>query len=501
MYKESVKTGRRDFLRTSICTLAGSSLSMVGGFSNVSMGEKVKETGKPRKTQDGKRPNVLIIMTDQQAGESMSFEMGRISGNYLNTPNMDRICAEGVAFNQAYCANPLCLPSRTSMLSGRYPHETGVQNNAPDDADRERVRSLPSLGRIFRQAGYKTGYIGKFHTPYDHQKEFEYTANMRANGADPRMLEPTKSFLKEQKDSEHPFFLVTSFNNPHNICEWARGDRGEDLPDGAVYDPPLHSCPPLRTNHKPPRNEIEIMEFMRRSYHATDMTPVADFSYADWRKLQWGYYRMVEIVDRRIGNILEALRQSGHEQNTLVVFLSDHGEGQGAHEWNQKTVFFDESTRVPFAFHWPGVIDPGIRNQLVQTGIDLMPTLCGLADINPPENLPGIDLTDVIMRNDSIDREYIVSSTHFIQGAPVNGTERRPRGRMVRSRRFKYCIYSEGEIREELYDMLNDPGEMKNLAQKTDYRDIVKQHKEYLTEHCHKHGDDFFELTPEEEGL
>ncbi|MBS3771979.1 MAG: sulfatase-like hydrolase/transferase [Bacteroidales bacterium] len=430
-------------------------------------------------------------MTDQQAGDAMSCRMSKIGKNYLNTPNMDRLCNEGVRFERAYCATPLSLPSRTSMLSGRYPHQTGVEDNSPDKASRERCRTFTTLGTTFQRAGYNTAYIGKFHTPYDPRKEFDHIANIRNNGADPRMLEPAAAFLEEQRNAEKPFFLVTSFNNPHNICEWARGDRGQQLPDGPIESPSLDVCPPLRSNHLPPRNETDIMKFMRKSYHATDMTPVGDFTEADWRKLQWAYYRMIEIVDRRIGKVLDALRRSGHEQNTLVVFLSDHGECQGAHRWNQKTVFFDESSRVPLAFHWPGVIEPGSREQLVQTGTDLFPTLCGLSDVTPPANLPGLDLTNIIMNNTHKKRDYIVTSTHFIQGEPVDGVKHTPYGRMVRSQQYKYCVYDEGKRREELYDMFNDPGEMENLAYKNEYNKIIQQHRNYLAEHCRKHNDSF----------
>jgi len=222
------------------------------------------------------------------------------------------------------------------------------------------------------------------------------------------------------------------------------------------------------------------------------MMPVADFSEADWRRLQFGYYRMIEMVDRRLGEIMESLRAAGLEDNTLVVFVSDHGDGQGAHKWNQKTVFYDESCRVPFAFYRPGKIEPGSRDQPVQTGIDLMPTLCGMAGIPPPDNsLPGNDLSGIITRNETGERDYIVAGTHFIQGEPIDGVKHTPNGRMVRSRQYKYCVYDVGEDSEELYDMLNDPWEMSNLAANPDCRGILHEHREYLIEYCRAHQDEF----------
>jgi len=479
---------RRRFLKTSFCALAGPLLTKCEpAGSHLALTRPLGND----KSRSQKRPNILLIMTDQQSGDAMSCRMNKIGKNSLNTPNMDRLCTEGLSFDRAYCANPLSLPSRTSILSGRYPHQTGVENNSPDKTSRENCRTFTTLGSVFQWAGYNTAYIGKFHTPYNPQKEFNYIANIRNNGADPNMLEPATAFIEKQSIADRPFFLVTSFNNPHNICEWARGVRGNELPDGQVNKPSIEICPPLRTNHLPPENEPDIMAFMRKSYHATRMTPVGDFTRADWRKLQWAYYRMIEIVDKRIGKLLDVLHKTGQAQDTLVVFLSDHGECQGAHRWNQKTVFFDESSRVPLAFYWPGMIESGCRKQLIHTGIDLFPTLCDMAGVTPPSDLPGLDLTDIIMNNSPQKRDYIVTSNHFIQGEPVSGIKHTPYGRMVRGQQYKYCVYDEGEKSEELYDMLNDPGEMVNLAYKSKYNKIIQQYRNYLSEHCRKYNDGF----------
>ncbi len=433
-----------------------------------------------------RRPNILLLMTDQQSADAMSC---RIGDRYLHTPAMDGLAAEGTLMSRAYCANPLCMPSRTSTFTGRYPHQTGVLANERNSLDAAR---FPLMGKVFQAAGYDTGYVGKWHLPLAKSDKathgFGFMANIKNNGADPASGKPAAEFIR--KNRRRPFLLVTSFVNPHNICEWARGQK---LPEGPIgRPPPPGQCPPRVPNHGPPAKETDIMALMRRSYQASWVFPVADFDDAKWRQYVWAYYRMIEMVDAEIGRVLDALRQSGQEKNTLVVFTSDHGDCQGAHGWNQKTVFYDESSRVPLILRQPGVTVPGRSNRLVQTGIDLVPTLCRHAGVPLPEGLPGISLAETVRGETAEDpREYLVVSNKMIQGAPIDGVTPIPSGRMVRSRRYKYCLYDQGRRRESLVDMENDPGEMVNLAQSESARQVLHQHRNYLAQWCRDMGDRF----------
>ena len=229
------------------------------------------------------------------------------------------------------------------------------------------------------------------------------------------------------------------------------------------------------------------MALMRRSYQASQMFPVGNFDDAKWRQYEWAYYRLVEKVDAQIGIVLQALRESGHERDTLIVMLADHGDCQGAHLWNQKTVFYEEASRVPFVLSHPGVIEPGRSKRLVNTGIDLIPTLCDYAGIAAPEGLPGLSV-----KNASGDpRKYVVVSNKMDQGAPINGHLPTPTGRMVRGQRYKYCAYSEGRHPESLVDLLEDPGEMVNLAVDPRFKSILVEHRAMLAEWCSTTHDTF----------
>ena len=436
-----------------------------------------------------KKPNILLIMTDQQSADAMSRRIGK---RYLNTPAVDSIAAAGTFFTRAYCSNPLCIPSRTSLFSGLYPHQTKVQTNS--DAKKFDPESARCMGAIFRDAGYDTALIGKWHIAFPEKDAaahgFELTA-IKNNGFDSEVAVRAEEFLRTKRTK--PFLLVASFINPHNICEWARGDK---LPDGEVGTPPaLDQCPPLIENHPPMENEPDIVSLIRKSYQSAPMFPVGNFDAKKWREYRWAYYRMIEKVDALIGRVIQALRDSAEHDNTVIVFTSDHGDCQGAHGWNQKTVLFDEASRVPLVISAPGGSKGRVCDRLVNTGVDMIPSLCGVAGIPVPKNLPGLALMNGARLIEKDPRNYLVVQNHMIQGEPIDGQKPEPNGRMIRSRTYKYCAYDMGQHRESLVDVESDPGEMVNLAGKKEYRSVLERHRQYLAEWCQKYSDPFT-VTP-----
>ena len=432
------------------------------------------------------KPNILIITTDQQFAESASYRIGK---QFIHTPNMDSLAAQGMVFTRAYCANPLCVPSRASMFTGRYPTETGVMDN--DDRTKVHLdpQKFPLMGKMFKDAGYETAYFGKWHLPLL-EKE---TATHGFSTYDTKMDDPqtaanVAAFLKAKHDA--PFLMMASFLNPHNIAEWSRGQK---LPLGEVgQPPPVEQLPPLRPNHQPQENEPDIVSLIRRSYQTAPMFPVGNFDEIKWRQYIWAYYRLIEKADREIGKVLQALRDTGLDKSTLVVLSADHGECQGSHGWNQKTILYEEATRVQFVMSLPGVVKQGTSQRLVNTGIDLIPTICDYAGITPPPNLPGLSLKATANGGSSKDpRPYVVVSDRLIQGAPIEGRLPTPDGRMLRGQQYKYCAYSEGVHRESLVDLDNDPGEMKNLALEPKFAGVLKEHRAMLADWCLKTGDSF----------
>ncbi|MCG6186027.1 sulfatase family protein [Maribellus maritimus] len=432
-------------------------------------------------SQAVQKPNIVVIMTDQQFADAMSCVMGE---QYIHTPNMDKLAEKGIRFTHAYSPNPLCMPMRTSMMTGRFPHETGVLTNDDEDIS---PSDFVFLGKLFKDAGYETGYFGKWHVAFDEkQKKIHGFDNPIAKGSQ-LDAEPAATFLKQKH--EKPFLVVASFLSPHEVCQWS---RKQNLPGGPISEmPQLEDLPPLKTNFFPPENETDIMAFMRKSYQANlRLFPVGDYTDADWRRLQWGYYRLIERADAFVGTVMDALKESGQEKNTLVVFLSDHGDCAGSHHWNQKTVFYDESARVPFIMKWDGKTIKGTSDVLLNTGTDMIPTLCDFAGIEIPKGLPGKSLKATATgKAPEWKREYVVTENHMVQCEPVDGRNYKPQGRMVRSSRYKYCIYSEGNDRESLGDMDSDPLEMVNQAANPVYKKILEQHRKYLKEHANQTND------------
>jgi len=432
------------------------------------------------------RPNILIITTDQQFAESASY---RIGSKDIRTPNMDSLAAAGMVFTRAYCANPLCVPSRGAMFTGRYPTETGIMDN--DDRTKVHLdpKKFPMMGKIFRDAGYETAYYGKWHLALP-EKEIQthgfvkYDTKME----DPLTAANVAAFLRAKHTA--PFLMMASFLNPHNIAEWSRGQK---LPLGEVGTPPApDQLPPLRTNSAPQAHEPDIVGTIRQSYQAAPMFPVGGFDEKKWREYIWAYYRLIEKVDKEIGVVLEALRETGLDKSTLVILSADHGECMGSHGWNQKTILYEEAARTQFVMSLPGVIRPGTTNHLVNTGIDLIPTIADYAGIPIPPALPGLSMRAAAEGRAGKDvRPYVVVSDRLIQGAEINGKLPTPDGRMLRGQKYKYTAFSEGRLRESLVDLDKDPGEMTNLAVDPKFSRILAEHRAMLADWCRKTGDSF----------
>lgn len=431
--------------------------------------------------QEKPRPNILFIMTDQQTADAMS-----IAGNQdLRTPAMDRLAKNGVRFTRAYCAQPLCTPSRTSIFSGKMPYETGFIGNAPEK-DGLWADSLLCMGKIFQTAGYKTGYVGKWHLPIPtakiRQHGFEYIENVNFqdfnDGATPSFC---ARFIKENKD--RPFLLVASFLNPHDICEWA---RGETMKMDVIGDAPHpEDCPVLPENWQKPAHEPEMIREQQKSNVRT--YPSVNWTPEEWRQYRWAYNRLVEKVDYYIEQLLYSLKKYGVEKNTIIVFTADHGDGYAGHSWNQKQVLYEESAKVPFIISKLGEWKARTDDMLVCNGIDVIPTLCGFANVKPPVYLKGLDISERIKSPTKSMRDTLVIETDFADNEELLGIS----GRAVLTQDFKYIVYNRGKIREQLFNLQKDPGEIINLASDKSYAKKLKSFRAYLKGWCRSNGDSF----------
>lgn len=426
-------------------------------------------------------PNIVFIMTDQHAADALSCRMG---DRWLKTPALDSLAARGTFFTRAYTANPLCMPARASIFTGRYPHETGVSDNTKAALD---AKEFVLMGTYFKRAGYQTAYYGKWHLAYDeHAPETHGFETLETGHLDAVNADQAATFLASKHDK--PFALVVSFLNPHNVCEIA---RGEPLNNGPIGEPPpIALRPPPPANLAPPANEPDSMTRMRAGYHASAMFPVGGFSPEMWQALRWGYYRLIEKVDAEIGKVLAAVKAAGLEDNTLIVFTTDHGECAGAHGLNQKTVLYEESARVPLIVSLPGQRVARTSDKLVNTGVDILPTMLDLAGIKRGAKMSGLSLRPLAAgENVTSWRDSVVVENNMTQAGVVNGSVPMTEGRMLRTERYKYCVYNYGEHRESLIDLQKDPGEMKDLARDPAYRAVVLEHRQRLQKFADEQGD------------
>jgi len=437
---------------------------------------------------DSPRPNIIYIITDQQAHDAMSC-----AGNdLLQTPSMDLLASRGIRFEQAYCAFPLCVPSRAAMFTGHMPSESGIYvNTRPVEGE-----ELPfeTLGSVLSGSGYKTHYIGKWHLTIPRKDTLKHgfmgIDYLGAHGNDAAHTAKAVEFL--QQEHEEPFFLVVSLVNPHDCCQLARKEDLSDFEGKIPPLPPAELLPDLPGNFDIPENEPDFI----RSWQARNSERIYRSHFwdeQDFREYQWGYYRLVEKVDSLVGKVLETFDQSAYQENTTLIFSSDHGDGSSRHRWNQKWSAYDESARVPFIVAGKGVERQGETDgRLVSSGLDLFPTICELAGIQPPEGLRGKSIVPLLTGDPDISwRDYVVTELSFGNWVDRYHLDTFPKARMVRTPEFKYVAFEQGELREQLIHMSNDPGEMKNLAVDPAYRGVLLQHRSHLREWIQYTGDSF----------
>jgi len=398
-----------------------------------------------RRTQ----PNLLFIFSDEHRACSLSGEP------YcdVQTTHLRRLAQEGTVFENCISNYPVCSPYRAMLLSGRWPFQTGVVDNALRLPDEEF-----SLGEAFRCAGYQTGYIGKWHlSPADHGaaefipkgparqgfEDWQVWSNTRQHFGAFTFDPDTGQIIRREGYSAtlmtdaaidyigtraaKPWLLVLSWGPPHAPFETAPPETMR------MYDPEFLQ---LR-----PNVPAEIAPLMRGFLR--------------------GYYGHISALDSELGRLLDKLDETGQAANTIVVYTSDHGTMMGSHGYGYKRLPFDEACKVPFLLRYPGVVPANRTTDVLLGAIDLFPSLCGLAAVPVPAHCEGMDLSEA-MRGSAMRVPESAFLMH-IQRTKAGGESgrRAPLFRGVRTERFTYAIADTG--RWCLYDNKEDPYQMRNL--------------------------------------
>ena len=467
------------------------------------------------------RPNIVFIFSDDHATQAISAYGSRIN----QTPNIDRIANEGAIFLNSFCTNSICAPSRAVVLTGKHSHINGkIDNGARDPFD----MSQPTFNKMLQAAGYETAMIGKWHLRsepegFDFWKVLPgqghyYNPDFRTPAGDEQIegyvtdivTDLSLDWLRNGRDGEKPFLLMCQHKAPHR--NWMPGPdhlmtyEGIDIPEpptllddysGRAFpagDQEMsirdHMMPAYDLKIKPENPEVPgDIGNLARTYDRMTDAQKADWDAAyDPRNaafyaanpqgddlVRWYYQRYIKDylrciagIDDSIGRVLDYLDESGLAENTLVIYSSDQGFYLGEHGWYDKRWMYEESLEMPFVARWPGRIPAGTRvPQLIQN-IDYAPTFLELAGETVPADIQGNSLLGLMAGEtpsdwrDSIYYHYYeYPEPHRV--APHYG---------VRTDRHKLIYYYETE-EWELFDLVDDPQEMRSVYDAPERAELV----------------------------
>jgi choline-sulfatase len=445
---------------------------------------------------DPARPNVLWIVADDLA----PYTVGAYGCTKVRTPNIDRLAAEGLRFDRAYCNSPVCTASRAAFITGRYPRTVGVTQLSTPLPEGE-----PTLATLLKRAGYDTAALGKMHFNSALRHGFdvrldlaEHQAYLREKGKKPlpdgvAVQPPWRPFkdpasvwlnsacrpfgaadedmagtffarraakyLAERR--EKPFFLMVSFYEPHSPFHFPVEYRGRHRPE---------EYPVPRVG---PEDDWQIPAIFR------------DLSDAEKQGIIAAYHTSVEFLDKNVGIVRDALKEAGRDRDTIVVLIGDHGYMLGQHGRFEKHCCYEPAVRAPLVVRWPGHVKPGRATAALTEFIDIVPTLLEACGQPVPAAVQGKSLAGILSGAKATHREHVISEYSENEEA------------MIRTDRWK-LIYGTGKRRRQdgyatgkplpgrtvlLYDEANDPDEMTNLAKKPEHAKLVEELTAKLAEH------------------
>lgn len=445
-------------------------------------------------------PNVLFIAVDD-----LNNDLGAYGHNLVQSPHIDRLAARGIRFDRAYSQYPVCNPSRSSFMTGLYPEQTGVLTN--QDSFRVHVPDVVTLPQWFKQHGYQTARVGKiFHFGVPGQigtdgmddpaswhkvvnpRGVDREVHDRINTLTPGRFGGTLSWLKlDPEEGEHtdaigasaaielleqmqpsktgqPFFLAVGFYRPHTPYV-------APAPYFDLY--PLDRIEPV-LEEPTDRDDIPLAALADRP-HQRDLT------LDQRREIIQAYYASISYMDTQVGRLLDALDTLGLNDNTIVVFLSDHGYHLGHHGLWQKGDLFEGSVRVPLIVALPDGKSADTSTEALVELVDLYPTLVDLAALPQPEHLAGRSMVPVL-ENPAHQERAAAFTVAWSRARWVHpeALDRPVLGYTIRTPQYRYTEWDGGAAGTELYDYDSDPLEYENLAELPAYTETVQNLKRLL---------------------
>jgi arylsulfatase A-like enzyme len=381
-------------------------------------------SGFPLLARGQQRPNVLVFMSDQETA---------LLPGPVNAPNHRRLDQQGMCFTHAFCNTPQCSPARSALLTGLEPHKTGVVTNVDDSSIGKSLSpKLPTIGNVFHDAGYQTGYFGKWHLGREAEGREAFGFSTSGRGKDEAVAEQAAAWIRQQRG---PWLAWVSILNPHDIYQIV-----SELKNVA---PRREIAPPFSDQKNLSAKPAEQQQYMDKDQGKA----AKDYSPEDWLRYRTYYCHLVEKADACLGTVLGAIPDP---RSAIIAYTADHGDGIGEHGLPFKGPFmYEPLIRIPLVISAPGRLKPDTRDDLV-TQADLSPTLASLAGLKWPSPVAGLDLTRQKNTRDAVFLEYY-SKQKWVN--PI---------RTIRTRKWKLNWYDSGH--QELYDLSADPHEIGNLA-------------------------------------
>ncbi len=410
------------------------------------------------------KPNILVILTDDQRADSLSC-----AGNKLvATPNIDRLAQEGARFRNVFVTTSLCSPSRASMLSGQYARQHGVQNNFT-----EYPVDLPSYPRSLKNAGYQTAYIGKWHMGEDNDEQrpgFDHWFSHRGQGNyfdnefnndgvrkkipgyyTTVVTEHALDWLKQKRDK--PFLLILGQKAPH----------GGPIQPEPRFEHALDHVPVPKPMNADDYVAPDKPAWLKESYPTWHGGGGPLYGLQTHERFVRTYLATLLSVDESVGRIYEALKAAGQLDNTVIIYTSDNGFVLGEHGRVDKRTMYEESLRIPLLVRYPPVVKPGTVVDKMVLSLDMAPSIVEFGGGKPLKGIDGLSWKPLVEGKQVKWREAFLYEYNFEKQFPYT-----PNVRGIRTDEWKLIRYPHGDgspdrFTAELYHLSEDPLEQKNL--------------------------------------
>jgi arylsulfatase A-like enzyme len=471
---------RREFLKT------GGTLGVAAALSRFASAER----------SPGTRPNIIFIMADDHASHAISAYGSRIN----STPNIDRIAAGGMRFDNCFCTNSICAPSRAVILTGKYSHLNGVRNNSEKFDG-----SQQTFPKLLQKAGYQTAMIGKWHLKSE-PTGFDYWNILPGQGLyhNPPMInmgtrQKHRGYVTDiitdlclewlkQRDGDNPFLLMYHHKAPHR--RWEPDEKHMHMYEDVEIPQPETFNDDYRTRSDAARQQEMTIENHLTESDVKGKPPEGltgeDLKNWYYQRYIKDYLRCIASVDDNVGRVLDYLDESGLSQNTIVIYTSDQGFYLGDHGWFDKRFMYEHSLRMPLLVRYPNVIEAGTVNSDIALNLDFAETFLDYGSAPIPDDMQGRSLRPLMEGRTPSD--WRTSMYYHYYEYPAVHAVKRHYG--IRTKRYKLIHFYYDIDAWELFDLKEDPLELHNVYDDPRYKDIVTELKSELAQLRKRYGVD-----------